>query len=1144
MRLSIIIMIATILQASAAGFAQKITLSKKNAPLENVLKEIRKQTGYDFFYDAKLIRQSAPVSIVLNDVPLDDALKLLFTGQPFIYSKSEGTIIIYESPKPASQEIIISGRVISADTKQPLPGASVKIKGTTTGTTTIENGFFSIQVQDRNAILVVSYVGYKTKEINVGYDAVLQISLEEQKLALDNVEVTTGYAVLNKDRAAGSFAAVNMRDFDSKVSTDVLSRLEGITSGLAVNRGGGTALSVRGRSTINANDAPLIVVDGFPFQGDVANLNPNDIESITVLKDAAASSIWGVLSGNGVIVIVTRKGRFNQLTSVNFNANTTFGRKPDLFYMPFMSTVDNIAFQRDAYAKGLYTPSIDEGRYAIPPVAQFLEDAKAGRISAAQAEANISALQARDVRTEYSKVFLRPSVMQQYALNVSTGSRTSRSYFSAGFDNSLSAYKGAENNRITLLFDNTTKLAKGLELNALLATSMRRNLDNNVDFETATKNTRTADMYTSFTDDAGNPIAVQTGYSDSFMAMAKSKGLLDWNDYPAKDLNLLDNKTRLFDTRIAFGLKYELLPGINVEARYQLERNTSDYRSLQKQDSYPIRSIINNYTSGDVNNGSLKYGVPLGDWLSLANRKTYSQIGRAQINLNKSWNNNRHQIAGVAGWEIRDAFSEGSSNTLFGYDDNVLTHKPVDFVNPIPTFFGYAQNFNYPTAVFQTRDRFLSTFANAAYTFLNRYTLSASGRIDQSNLFGVRTRDRNVPLWSVGGLWRVDQEPFFHSSWLGMLKLRTSYGYNANIDKSVTAFPTAQIVGPYPSTRLPYARITNPANPLLQWELARQINFGAEWALKNERLSGSVEYYMKKGTHLFGNQTLDPTTGFNSIRANVAGMKGKGVDVQLNSLNLKGAFQWTTQFLFGWNRDKVTDLEVSNTTTAYNLVSNYFSPQVGKPVYGIYSYKWASLDHQGRPQIYGPEGNVTDVGDIYFAKEGAEFSGPANPTLFGGMTNEFSYKGITLTMHINYKFGYKFRRSSINYYNGLVNGGFGHKDYADRWKNPGDEKITNVPAFLVGNPATLTSDYAYNLSNLMVEDGGHIRLQDLGISYNLKQCFRNLPFNSLQVYSFVNNVGILWRANKKGIDPDYVPDNYSMTFPPLRTWSFGVKASF
>ncbi|WP_316814532.1 SusC/RagA family TonB-linked outer membrane protein [Pedobacter nyackensis] len=1141
MKIIAVIMLTFLMQVNATGFAQNLTYSQNKVTVKRVFAEIRKQTGYNVIWPSDQFNANRTINAAFKNTPITSVMDKVLGTEGFIYDLVNKTIVLKKKTPSFLDKVVaafvnidIRGRVLD-ENNQPLPGATVKVKGLNISAITNAKGEFLLTNINEKATLVISYLGYQTVEINATENlSAIKLNLSSGKL--DAVEiVSTGYQNLPKERAAGSFAVVDMKDFNSKVSTDVISRLEGITSGLVMNRGGGSTLSVRGRSTINANDAPLIVVDGFPFEGDVNDLNPNDIESITVLKDAAAASIWGVLSGNGVVVITTRKGKFNQAASINFNSNITIGGKPDMFYKPFMKTADQIQLQQDAYAEGLYDDKIADGREPIPPVVQFLQDVKDGKLSATEAQSAIAALQGKDVRNEYTKNFLRQSVMQQYALNMSMGSQRSRSYLSGGYDRSVSEYIGSENDRITLLFDNTTKLTKGLELSASLSTTMKNSINNGLDFNDATRGNRTADMYTSFTDNLGNPAAIQTSYGRDFINDATAKGLLDWRFYPVNELTLNNKKNKFFNTRIAAGLKYDVIPGLSAELRYQLERNTNENRTLEDQNSYALKSMINQYSSIKTG-GGLNYGIPLGSRLGITNGLSNTQVFRGQLNFNKSYDQNKHQVVAIAGAEVRDMFATRNGNSLYGYDDNVLTHQPVDYVNQIPTYFGYAQKLSIPSYVVEYRDRFISTFANASYTYLNRYTLSASGRIDQSNLFGVKTRDRNVPLWSLGGLWRIDQEEFFNSSWLGVLKLRASYGYNANIDKSVTAYATAMIMGLHQSTRRPYANITNPANPLLQWELARQINFGADWALKNERLSGSLEYYSKKGDHLFGDWKLDPTSGFNSIRTNVAAMKGEGIDLQLNSVNLRGAFQWNTQFLFGWNKDEVTSLEIDNSTTAFDLTAERFNPQVGKPVYGIYSYKWAGLDNKGQPQIYGPDGNVTDFSNIYFAREGAEYNGNANPTMFGGMTNQFTYKGFTLTAHINYKFGYKFKRSSI-YYNRLIDGGFGHKDFAQRWQKAGDEAITSVPAFITDAP--ITADWAYNYSNLMVEDGGHIRLKDIGLSYDLKQSIKNLPFGSLQLYTFVNNVGILWRANDKGIDPDYIPNS----IPPVRTWAFGIRAA-
>jgi hypothetical protein len=329
------------------------------------------------------------------------------------------------------------------------------------------------------------------------------------------------------------------------------------------------------------------------------------------------------------------------------------------------------------------------------------------------------------------------------------------------------------------------------------------------------------------------------------------------------------------------------------------------------------------------------------------------------------------------------------------------------------------------------------------------------------------------------------------------------------------------------------------------------LNLGVDFALKNDIISGSVEYYFKKGTDIIGDNALAPSTGFlnlnfntNTVKGNFADMKGNGWDVQLYSKNISGTFIWNSQFLFSYSTDKVTHYGGTNPPSqlvSYGAGANGFVvPNEGKPVYGIYSFRWAGLDGA----TGDPLGYVSDTISKNYAllanptrKEDIQYNGPARPQFYGAFGNTFSYRHLSLFVNITYKFEYYFKRFSVNYYN-LVNYYSGNKDYSIRWQKPGDEKATQVPSLVY--PANYSRDIFYNSSSILVEKGDHMRLQNISLSYALdKTIWARLPLSHLQLYAYINNVGILWRANKEGLDPDY-----PLGIPAPRSYALGLRVNF
>jgi hypothetical protein len=318
------------------------------------------------------------------------------------------------------------------------------------------------------------------------------------------------------------------------------------------------------------------------------------------------------------------------------------------------------------------------------------------------------------------------------------------------------------------------------------------------------------------------------------------------------------------------------------------------------------------------------------------------------------------------------------------------------------------------------------------------------------------------------------------------------------------------------------------------------INFGVDFALKNNTIEGSLEYYTRKGIDLIGYSPLDPTTGVNTFRGNTADMKGNGIDIILRSKNLNKQFKWYSTFLFSYAADKVTTYKVQQSAIWYYCNPSYISPIEGKPLYAMYSFKWMGLDpNNGDPQGYYSKQISKDYSAIFNSTDLSDliYRGPANPTYFGSLRNNFSFKQLELSFNITWKMGYYFRRNSINY-NDLFNGAAGHPDFENRWQNPGDENKTSVPSMPPNTNPNRNTFYAY--SDVLIEKGDHLRLQDLQVSYQLnKNETRWLPMNQFRFYVYANNMGILWKANHKGIDPDYVSG-----IPNPRTIAAGLRIDF
>ena len=1155
MKMVIILTLAACLHAGAKGYSQTITLSLKNVSLKKAFAEIQKQSDYSFIYTKEELENASPVTIIMKDASIYEVLEVCFKGQPVTFTIEEKFIIIKIANN--KKEVIalfhdVKGRVVNENGEGVI--ATITVKGTTNAVSTDTDGYFLFKNLENEATLVITGVGIEAYELEVnGKTDLATITIKTKVISGAEIKVvSTGYQLIPKERATGSFDQPDKTMFNSRVSTDVLIKLEGITGGLLFNTPGITAsddaeISIRGRSTIFANSQPLIVVDNFPYEGDIRNINPNDVENITILKDAAASSIWGVRAGNGVIVITSKQGKLNQPLKISFNSNVTVVRKPDLLYDPgFLNSSDFIDVEKILFNQNFYDASIASGYEPLTPVVEILRQRSIGILSPAEANLKIDDLRNRDIRNDLSKYFYRKAVNQQYALNFSGGSKKTSYYFSLGYDNNRLSQLKNSYDRITL-----NSLGMFIPIKNLSFTTGIHYIQNKSETDNTLTNLLTAFKgniysYASVADELGNLLPVTTQYSPTFSKTATDKGFLNWQFYPLDELRSGSNKRKVNgdDIRIFEKLSYKIIKGLDAEIKYQYQKYSTASKNLARLESFYARNFINMYSAVDANGQVIDYNIKPGAILSLSNSSVESNNIRADLTFNNRWS---HQtIAAIAGFEARQTTGQDNGSFFYGYDEATGSFQNVNttsafIINP----YGYSATI--PAAgssLNGTIDRFRSFFENAAYTYNDKYTMSISSRIDASNYFGVETNQKKVPLWSMGSKWDIDREKKYHVSWLPYLKLRATYGYGGNLDKSVTAVTTFRYYDFTSSlTNLKFAQISNLGNPELRWEKIGIFNAGIDFALKNNVVQGTIDYYHKQGKDLMGDAILDPTTGITQIRGNFSRMTGKGIDVKLTTNNIDKKFKWITTTILSWNTDKITKYD--GKIVPSNLISSdkNIYPRTGNPVFGIYSYKWAGLDpSDGDPQGYDAQKQINkDYSALINPASFDEliYNGPARPQIFGGVINHFSYKEFALSVSISYKLHYYFRAGSINYFN-FYNYLLGHSDFSMRWQKPGDENNTNVPSMPDLTTLNSSRDYFYNNSEVTVKKGDFVRIQDINLSYNLtKSQSRNLPVDNLQFYLYLNNVGLLWKANKEGLDPDY-PSG----IPVSRSISLGIKTNF
>lgn len=1057
--------------------------------------------------------------------------------------------------RPLWAQYTLSGQV--TDTSQaPIPGVNILEKGTNKGTVTDIDGHFRITCTSAESTLVFSFIGYQTVEIPIAGQSAIYLTMQEDLQQLSAVEVyATGYQDIPVERSTGSFSQIDNSLINRSVSPDIISRLEGMAGGLLFDTQSNTTpgaapprLRVRGLSTLYGEDlsgvasskeAPLIVVDNFPYAGSIYDLNPNDVQTITILKDAAAAAIWGAQAGNGVIVITTRKGEKNQPMHIAFNSNITFAEKPDLMYTPdFLKAEDYISVEQTLFEQGFYAADeSNANKLVLSPVVELCIRQRDGLISSEDFNAQMEQLRSQDIRKQAKKYLYQPGINQQYALNLRGGSSTYAYYLSGGFDDNRSSVIGDQSNRITFTSQNTYTPSAKWRLSAGLYLIHTNAQNNGLDFRELQGYSRLP--YLSIVDQEGTPLSIPYGYRSDYIAAAQENGLLDWNLYPLQERRLTNNETTRDENRLNLGVNYSIINGLDLDLRYQYHSTLGEHSVLVDKEAWQVRNLVNRYTQPD---GTRIY--PYAETLTTYNTTARSHMARAQLNYNKKLAGN-HELTALAGAEARQLRDQQHSATLMGYDSEILTYQSqFDYLTRYPTNPRGSARIPAPAYYLDDHlDRFVSYFTNAAYTFAKRYSWSASARWDASNLFGVNSNQKGIPLWSSGVAWAINNENFFSFQAISLLKLRATYGFAGNIDKSATAYPSVTYYVDA-LTDLPYGRLMSPGNPDLRWEKIGTFNAGLDFSTRQNHWSGSLEYFHKNSTDLIAPVELDPTTGFlDTYNINYAGLKTNGWEATINTAYNLGTVRWTTQSLLNYQKNEVTSFNYQTENSfSWYVLSGATIPVVGQPLYNLYSLPWNGLDPAtGDPLVRVDDQLTTDYSTFFQQLDPTKDlinHGPQSPPFFGSFRSALAFKGFTIGATVSWKSGYFFRRSALSY-GALFEDAKGHKEFENRWQAPGDENFTQVPSMpLVVNQ---NRDLAYVLSELTVEKGDHIRLQDVNLSYQIQRgSWKALPVQSIKVYLYARNLGILWRANHKGLDPDYPLAIY----PASRSLAMGLQFEF
>lgn len=1155
----------------AFAYSQKVTINARNQSVSAVLKTITRKTNVEFFYSDDVFDAQRRVDISVNKANVMAVIKELIGDNYKAEFVNNKLIVIALNPKIKSitastleENVKIKGVVTNAK-KECLIGATVWVKGTKKGAVTNFDGSYEIMAK-KGDVLVFEYLGYKKLEITVTDSLIINPVLLEDVSKLDEVKVvSTGYQKIDKERSTGSYAVITGKELEKIPTANVLHRLEGQVAGLELDLrdadntfvysrkfGSGSEktaynLAIRGRSTIESNDMPLIVLDGTPTELDIRTINPNDIEKITFLKDAAAASIYGARAANGVIVIDTKKGKSGQ-TSISFSQNYGFSNKPSLSKLPLMNSAQVLNLEQELVDKNLVTDPTTITYMLTSPVSQGMDlmfQYKRGEITDAQKNAGLAVLSNRNTYGQVEKYLLQASSTQSYDLSF-RGGQNDYSYFMSGsYSKEETQSKGSDGQRLTLLSNQDFKLFNLVQMNTSLRGSIFKYGDNAIGLSPLGSSLTTLLPYDQIVDDNGNSVDYYRHFYSGQTIALEQKGYLPWTyNY----LDELSNSNKTLNEQ-NFGANImgtvPLLKGLDAVGNYSIERSDMTNENMYNEATYYTRDRINSATSIN-SDGDLVYGIPKGGIYQENNYGKNSYTLRGQLNYDGIIGED-HLINAMAGVEARQTKETSDVKTLYGYNSKTQTSVDLPSQNYIDVN-GYNANISYNNEHKSVRRRFLSYYANAGYTFKNKYTLTGSARLDDYNNFGVDKKLRRTPLWSTGVKWNIKAEPFLAEvNLINSLNFRTSYGFNGNINLNTFPFTNIGINNLDALSQQPYATINSPANPDLRWEKTGILNLAIDFAILNNRLSGTLEYYQKNSKDLIVEFPTSPFYGLvndNLIR-NAANFKSNGVDLSLNGTVLKAKdFSWNSGLVVSYNKSKITD-------SRFTSYSNYLNgtgstpPIVGYPLNSVFAFRSAGLDANGRTQVYDKSGNIVSYTKALTDIEDMQYMGTNIPSYYGSLSQTFTYKKFSLYILATYKFDYVMFKptfgSYISRYGTLTQYDL-NTDIDKRWRNPGDEATTYVPG-VRGMSGYSYSRYVYGTNQVI--DGDHIRFRELSLKYDLSDLIKSGMVRGASVNLTARNLGFFWRKNNEGLDPDFLPyTGTSMKLPAMAMYSIGFNVNF
>lgn len=1126
---------------------QKVTIVSKSMTVKQFFAEVKKQTGLNFIYSTDLAAKLPHITVNATNRPLRQVLDEVMNKVNCRY-EIEGNIVTITRRMAGERVRNVSG-VVTDESGDPLIGVSVCIDDSKVCTITDSKGFYTLKVPANACSLKFSYLGMSNAELRLGSGkAPLSRSIQ---MVTDNQlsdVVVTGYQEISKPKMTGSVTTITASKLDERYTTNIMNNLEGRVAGLSTYNG---KMTIRGTSSLYAETSPLLVVDGVPVEGSIDDLNPYDIESVNVLKDAAANAIYGARASNGVIVITTKNAKKAGKIDIDFSANLTVYEKKnvdyaDNFYMTPAQQVDTEANYWDYYffnndgevdnPISSTAQSISQGRSAVTPIQYAYYQRAKGEISEAELQSQLDALKKNNYAKDYANAVYKQRVMQQYNLSLRGRSDKFTNNLTLNYKYDNSGLINHFANQFNAQYKGSYEVAKWLTASFTLNGIYSKQREAGYDYNGSYANIWAQPAYMPFYNADGS-VKGQHYWYDGDDYMTFDSPFEDLSSNPVDEYYKNTQTTRRQYMRYHGDLLFKIIDGLTANAQfvYESNRNTVDW--MASQDSHVMRTMRNAYYYQTAD-GTIKNYVPTtGGMLRTTNTNGRYWTARGQLNYSKTFG--KHDIMAIAGLEFRETKQTGSKALLLGYDDQLQTSSThtIDFatlstLNYAPYFFGASGGYPASQFVFnpyikegmgivtEQHHKYASGYFNLTYTYDEKYNVFASFRKDYADVYGLNAKFRGTPLWSVGAGWLIHNEDFMKGiKWINFLKLRASYGVTGNIYQGATSYMTASSGSLNSLTNLPYGTIESPANPNLKWEQSRTTNIGIDFGLLDNRLRGSIDYYNKVGKDIFSNRTLDPTTGFTSMFVNMASMRNRGIELQVTydwfrAATRKG-WSWTTNFTMSHNKNVITSVE-NPSTRAYQLTDNPYVE--GYPSSALWSYRFAGISDQkgekGQTLWY-----IEDGGKSHNASSKStsimEYSGQSEPKVIMGMDNSVRWNGFSFSILMAYYGGHMMRALAETETFGVPATAI-NSYFLNAWT---PENPTNTPG--IGRYASTAVGSEPGYSDISIHHADFLKIRNIVFGYDFpQQWIKHLGMNRLTLRFQIDNPKYLWVANSVHVDPE------------------------